>query len=69
MIRRRLDAVGVEDAAERHVRDAVAQIRQRPFNPVIAPGWALAGDPQNRFNNFLQQRAAAQRLLICGSTE
>ena len=33
------------------------QIRQRPLNPVIAPGGTFPGDPQNQFNfnNVLRQ--------------
>ena len=58
-IRRRLDAVGLEDVGDRRVRYAVPQIRQRPLNPVIAPGRTLLGDPQHQLNDLRRNRGTS----------
>jgi len=58
-IRRRLDAVRLEDVGDRRVRYAVPQIRQRPLNPVLAPARTLLGDPQHQFDDLRSNRGTS----------
>ena len=58
-VRRRLDAVGLEDVGDRRVRYAVPQIRQHPLNPVIAPARTLLGDPKHQLDNLRRDRGTS----------
>jgi hypothetical protein len=45
-----------------------------PLNPVIAPGWAFTGNPQNQINNLFQPsrpastRSTFERLAMLNRT-
>lgn len=60
VIRRRLDAVGLEDVSDRRVRDAVPEIYQRPLNPVIVARRTLLGDPKRQFDDLRRDRGTSR---------
>src|SRR5258708_13581200 len=48
-VRRRRQAVALQDIANRLIRNLVPQIGQRPCDPVVAPAPVLAGHANDQF--------------------
>ena len=62
-LRRRLDAVLLQNVADAGIRDRMAQVGQGPLNAIVAPAGILLGQPHDQLADLVGDGRPAGPLL------